>query len=84
MADNENDSRSKDPDARLVILLCHHSLHMDQGEFARFADINPSQLSDYEQGVRAAPRKVQEKAVVAAGLPVFLLDGMLGASAPFA
>lgn len=77
MADNENDSRSKDPDARLVILLCHHSLHMDQGEFARFAGINPSQLSDYEQGVRAAPRKVQEKAVVAAGLPVFLLDGML-------
>ncbi|HEV7506777.1 MAG TPA: hypothetical protein VGS07_17930 [Thermoanaerobaculia bacterium] len=77
MADNENDSRSEDPDARLLILLCHHSLHMDQGEFARFAGINASQLSDYEQGVRAAPRKVQEKAVVAAGLPVFLLDGML-------
>jgi tetratricopeptide (TPR) repeat protein len=77
VAGDENDPRSKDPDAQLLILLCRHSLPMDQGDFARFAGINPSQLSDYEQGVRAAPRKVQEKAVRAAGLPVFLLAGML-------
>jgi tetratricopeptide (TPR) repeat protein len=77
VAGDENDSRSKDPDARLLILLCRHSLHMDQGDFASFAGINASQLSDYEQGVRAAPRKVQERAVGAAGLPVFLCDGML-------
>ncbi len=77
MAGDENDSRTKDPDAQLLILLCRHSLHMDQGEFALFAGINPSQLSDYEQGVRAAPRKAQEKAVSAAGLPVSLIAGML-------
>jgi tetratricopeptide (TPR) repeat protein len=75
--EDENDRKSRDPVARLAMLLFHHSQYMDQAEFADFADINASQLSKIEQGARAASRKDQEKAALAVGLPVFLLDPVL-------
>lgn len=76
-ANTANDPEANDPVARLAMLLFHHSLYMEQGEFARFAGINASQLSEYERGVKATPRKNLEKAAVAAGFPVELLDFLL-------
>lgn|GEM_PF-6966220 len=76
-ADTANDPEANDPVARLAMILFHHSLYMEQGEFARFAGINASQLSEYERGVKATPRKHLEKAAVAAGFPVELLDFLL-------
>jgi transcriptional regulator with XRE-family HTH domain len=66
-----------DPESRMVLFLFRHSLLLGQGEFARIAGIAPSQLSAYERGKRATPREVLEKAAVAAGFPVQLLDAVL-------
>ena len=65
------------PESRLALLLFRHALFWDQGDLARAARIAPSQLSVYEQGDRATPREILEKAAVAVGFPVFLLDPLL-------
>jgi tetratricopeptide (TPR) repeat protein len=66
-----------DPESRLALLLFRHALFWDQRDLARAARIAPSQLSVYEQGGRATPREILEKAAVAVGFPVFLLDPLL-------
>jgi hypothetical protein len=78
-ADTKTNPDANDPAARLAILLFRHSLYLDQGDFARAASIAPSQLSEYERGIKATPRKTQEKAAVAAGFPIVLLDSLLQA-----
>jgi tetratricopeptide (TPR) repeat protein len=65
------------PESRLALLLFRHALFWDQGDLARAARIAPSQLSVYEQGGRVTPREILEKAAVAVGFPVFLLDPLL-------
>jgi tetratricopeptide (TPR) repeat protein len=71
------------PESRLALLLFRHALFWDQGDLARAARIAPSQLSVYEQGGRATPREILEKAAVAVGFPVFLLDPLLWALRSF-
>jgi tetratricopeptide (TPR) repeat protein len=72
-----------DPESRLALLLFRHALFWDQRDLARAARIAPSQLSVYEQGNRATPREILEKAAVAVGFPVFLLDPLLWALRSF-
>ncbi len=74
---DRNDPEANSPESRLALVLFRYSLLLEQGEFARTAGIAPSQLSVYERGERAAPRPVLEKAAVAAGFPVELLDSLL-------
>jgi tetratricopeptide (TPR) repeat protein len=71
------DADKNDPESRLALLLFRHALFWDQQDLARAARIAPSQLSVYEQGGRATPREILEKAAVAVGFPVFLLDPLL-------
>ncbi len=77
------DADKNDPESRLALSLFRSSLLLDQGDFARAARIAPSQLSVYERGERAAPREVLERAALAAGFPVHLLDPLLWAIRSF-
>lgn len=78
-----DDADKNDPDSRLALVLLRASRLWDQAELARAAGISPSQLSVYERGQRATPRKVLERAAEAAGFPVYLLDPMLSAIRSF-
>lgn len=77
------DADKNDPDSRLALSLFRSFLLLDQGDFARAAHIAQSQLSVYERGERAAPREALERAALAAGFPVPLLDSLLWALRSF-
>jgi len=78
-----DDAGRNDPESRLALVLLRSSRLWDQADLARAADIAPSQLSVYERGQRATPRKVLERAAEAAGFPVYLLDPLLSALRSF-
>jgi tetratricopeptide (TPR) repeat protein len=71
------DPNENDPESRLALVLFRSSLLLQQGDFARAAGIAPGQYTIYERGERPTPRHVLEKAAVAAGFPLYLLDLLL-------
>ncbi|MFY9821204.1 MAG: hypothetical protein WAM82_07470 [Thermoanaerobaculia bacterium] len=71
------DPNENDPESRLALVLFRSSLLLQQGDFARAAGIAPGQYGFYERGERPTPRHVLEKAAVAAGFPLYLLDLLL-------
>jgi tetratricopeptide (TPR) repeat protein len=64
-------------EARLAFILLRSSTKLDQAGFAAAARISASQVSVYERGERAVPRRVLERAADAAGFPRALLDPLL-------
>jgi transcriptional regulator with XRE-family HTH domain len=75
--------RKADPDKRLAFVLLRYSKYWDQSELSREAGISQNQISLYEQGHRTVPDDVLERAVRAAGFPVFLLPFLLKALRAF-
>jgi tetratricopeptide (TPR) repeat protein len=71
------DPDKNDPESRLALVLFRNFLLLEKGDFARAAGIAPGQYTIYERGERPTPRHVLEKAAVAAGFPVYLLDLLL-------
>ncbi|HSS78789.1 MAG TPA: tetratricopeptide repeat protein [Thermoanaerobaculia bacterium] len=71
------DPDKNDPESRLALVLFRSSLLLEKGDFARAADIAPGQYGFYERGERPTPRNVLEKAAIAAGFPLYLLDLLL-------
>jgi transcriptional regulator with XRE-family HTH domain len=71
------DPDKNDPESRLALVLFRNFLLLEKGDFARAAGIAPGQYTIYERGERPTPRRVLEKAAVAARFPVYLLDLLL-------